>query len=320
MPDLTQPWFAYTVCAQLCWPFLARSLNKYTNKILTVPIATLIFGICAVLPWTVPASEPAIRFFLLVPCFWVAVRTIEIIERHARNDDVFVNPKRFLIWVLVFGDAVCTDDPEKKEECKQRGRRSAIRVALKGLAITGLLALNSSVPLHQYFWLELLWMMFFLYTFFSCLTDLVHTPFLLLGIDTAPVFNAPFLSRNLRDFWGRRWNLFFTRMCNRLIFQKLFGPERPVLGAAAVFGFSAILHEYMVWVSTESFDGRMLLFFTIHGLVTIGSTMFAKWIGRKTLMPRIPAITLHFVFFTITAPLFFGPVNEIFRMHTWVLW
>ena len=162
--------------------------------------------------------------------------------------------------------------------------------------------------------------MFFLYTFFSCLTDLVHTPFLLLGIDTAPVFNAPFLSRNLRDFWGRRWNLFFTRMCNRLIFQKLFGPERPVLGAAAVFGFSAILHEYMVWVSTESFDGRMLLFFTIHGLVTIGSTMFAKWIGRKTLMPRIPAITLHFVFFTITAPLFFGPVNEIFRMHTWVLW
>ncbi|MAY82005.1 MAG: hypothetical protein CL930_14650 [Deltaproteobacteria bacterium] len=320
MPDFTQPWFTYSVCAQIVWPFLALSLNKYTNRLLTVPIATFIFSVCAVLPWTVPASEPAVRFVLIIPCFWVAARTVEIIERHARNDDVFIKPKRFLVWVLVFGDAVCVDQPEKKDECRQRGRRSAIRVALKAIAVTSLLAINSSFPLQQYFWLELLWMMFIVYTVFSGLTDLIHTPFLLMGIDTAPVFNAPFLARNLRDFWGRRWNLFFTRICNRLIFQKLIGPERPVLGATTVFLFSAILHEYMVWVSLERFDGRMLLFFTLHGFATIATTMVAHWVGRKTLMPRIPAIMLHFVFFTATAPLFFGPVSEIFRFHTWTLW
>ena len=215
---------------------------------------------------------------------------------------------------------MCVDQPEKKDECRQRGRRSAIRVALKAIAVTSLLAINSSFPLQQYFWLELLWMMFIVYTVFSGLTDLIHTPFLLMGIDTAPVFNAPFLARNLRDFWGRRWNLFFTRICNRLIFQKLIGPERPVLGATTVFLFSAILHEYMVWVSLERFDGRMLLFFTLHGFATIATTMVAHWVGRKTLMPRIPAIMLHFVFFTATAPLFFGPVSEIFRFHTWTLW
>jgi hypothetical protein len=320
MPDLSQPWIVYSLLAWMSWPFLAWALNKQTSKIGTFLIAALIFGVCLVLPWTVPASAPAVRFCILIPTFWITGRTIEIIERHARREDVFINPKRFFVWVFIIGDAVYVDDAAEQMEAKQRGKQSAARVIIKLVTIAGLLAINSTVPLTDHFWLHQLWMMFLLYTFFSGLFDLLMTPFLLAGIDVAPFFNAPLMARNLRDFWGRRWNLYFTKTCNRLIFQKLVGPEHPIIGASAVFLFSALLHEYMVWVSLERFDGRMLLFFGLHGSATITATVFGKWIGRKTLMPRIPAIMLHFIFFTVTAPLFFGPVNEIFYFNTWILW
>ena len=102
------------------------------------------------------------------------------------------------------------------------------------------------------------------------------------------------------------------------MFQPLGGARRPIIAGLAVFGFSAVMHEYMVFVSLERFDGRMLGFFALHGMVTMLYTMVAK-LGRTTAVPQPIAVAIHFVWFIATAPLFFGPVDEIFGLTEWSL-
>jgi len=79
------------------------------------------------------------------------------------------------------------------------------------------------------------------------------------------------------------------------------------------------MHEYMVFVSLQRFDGRMLLFFGLHGVVTMAHTAYAQGLGRTLQIPQPLAVAMHLVWFIAASPLFFGPVNEVFALSTWSL-
>jgi len=102
-----------------------------------------------------------------------------------------------------------------------------------------------------------------------------------------------------------------------MIFVPLGGAQHPVRASAAVFIFSAVLHEYMVWVALGAPDGRMTAFFLLHGVATFVTTIIGKRLGRKTLMPRWAAVALHIAWFAATGPLFFGPMEDIFAVSAW---
>ena len=227
---------------------------------------------------------------------------------------------RYLLWASILPNTTWYGDKEQK----RRHQRAAIGGLMRGVgalvAVVGLLALHDAVPLQYSPWSDAFWMMWLFYFFtVACLT-LLALPLQLLGIAVAPVLRVPPLARSPRDFWGRRWNLWFTRLAHIHVFTPLGGAKRPMRASAAVFLISALSHEAMTWVSLGQIDGRMFLFFTMHGVATMATGALGTSLGRRELMPRALAVPLHLTWLAATAPLFFGPINDIFQLTAWPAW
>jgi alginate O-acetyltransferase complex protein AlgI len=112
----------------------------------------------------------------------------------------------------------------------------------------------------------------------------------LFGVPATPLFDAPLASTSLTEFWGRRWNIAFTEMCQLAVYR----PLSPLLGrgtaTAAAFAFSALLHELAISVPVKSGYGLPLAYFALHGALTVGEKKLAQkgqglfarspWAGR----------------------------------------
>jgi len=304
----------------VAWPILGFVLLRLERPWPRNLLGIVNLGIGLSLAWVVPEDLPWLRFLVLIPCFAAIGKTWEFCSGKLRNQEMLASSGRRVLWLVVMQNVTWPEGPEATSAARRVGVQVAGRALAKAGVVLALLALNSAISLHHNLWLSTLWMSFFLYFFFSVIIDATSVPFRLAGLQLSEVFNAPPLARNPREFWSRRWNLWFSEVSNLLIFQPLGGVRRPLLGVSAVFVFSALLHEYMVWVALTRPDGRMTAFFLIHGVATIATTMLGKRLGRKTLMPRWVAIPLHIAWFTLTAPLFFGPVEEAFTLSAWQLW
>jgi alginate O-acetyltransferase complex protein AlgI len=85
------------------------------------------------------------------------------------------------------------------------------------------------------------------------------------GWPVRKLFERPFSSRSLTDFWSRRWNLAFVEM-SRLLFLK---PLRRWFGAAGavcgVFLISGLLHEFALSYPAAGGWGGPLAYFLLQG-------------------------------------------------------
>ena len=129
------------------------------------------------------------------------------------------------------------------------------------------------------------------------------------------IIAAPPLARSPRDFWGRRWNLVVHDLVFRHVFLPLGGLRRPLRSTVGVFVISGLIHEYFVLACLGHpgrYPGFMMLFFGLHGLAVMVQLAWDRGPGRRSRMARPLAIVLHLAWFTLTAPLFFAPIGEIF--------
>ncbi len=87
----------------------------------------------------------------------------------------------------------------------------------------------------------------------------------ILGIPCEALFRAPLLSRNLGEFWARRWNLAFSEMTATAVYR----PLQPSVGRgpALLAGFlvSGLLHEMAISLPVRAGFGLPLLYFVLHG-------------------------------------------------------
>ncbi|KAF8306047.1 hypothetical protein DL93DRAFT_2089056 [Clavulina sp. PMI_390] len=95
-----------------------------------------------------------------------------------------------------------------------------------------------------------------------------------------PMFNRPFTSKSLQDFWSNRWHHYFKRAFERasipamvLVPQSWSPAVRRVTRAIIIFGFSTVYHLYLVqrnfsvrnWETKWQFvDSSTLLFFLLQ--------------------------------------------------------
>lgn len=91
--------------------------------------------------------------------------------------------------------------------------------------------------------------------------------FLQAGILIPPIHDAPWRSRSLAEFWGRRWNRLFGDWFRQVIFRPL--RRGPYLATWLAFAFSGALHEWLVnlplWVVFgTNLLGSMMLYFLIQ--------------------------------------------------------
>ncbi|KAG8062383.1 hypothetical protein GUJ93_ZPchr0003g18557 [Zizania palustris] len=154
--------------------------------------------------------------------------------------------------------------------------------------------------LHMYLALELV---------LASAAAAVHT---VMGMDLEPQFDRPYLSANLRDFWGRRWNLSVPAVLRPCVSR----PVRAHVGAAgagvlAAFLVSGLMHELMFYyITLQPPTGEATAFFTLHGVCTVAEGWWAKHKG----WPRPPgavATTLTLAFVLATGFwLFFPPITR----------
>jgi hypothetical protein len=98
-----------------------------------------------------------------------------------------------------------------------------------------------------------------------------------LGYAVSPQFRAPWMAKNLQDFWTRRWNIGFSVMTTIAIYR----PLAPVLSrnVAMLLAFvaSGLLHELACSVPVADGYGLPMIYFVLHGFAVVIET----WLARR---------------------------------------
>lgn len=157
-----------------------------------------------------------------------------------------------------------------------------------------------------------------LYICFTVLLDLVGLFWeLMFNMKPKELFNAPFLASSPRDFWSRRWNMFFRDFFHKMFFRnhKSISFLRSTLSALAIFAISGLLHEYTFWSIVGKLSGLNLLFFAVHGIATAGQVAIQMAFPVLKRIPRPVGIVMNLLFLLLTIPLFVGPYISSGYVH-----
>ena len=120
------------------------------------------------------------------------------------------------------------------------------------------------------------------------------------GVDCQRLFRSPLRSTNLREFWGRRWNLAFSEMTAIAIYQPLVRVAGRGPALAASFLGSGLLHELAISVPVRAGYGLPMTYFMLHGILMTVEARLAK---AKRPIDRVPWIGRVWTFTWLLAPL-----------------
>jgi alginate O-acetyltransferase complex protein AlgI len=89
------------------------------------------------------------------------------------------------------------------------------------------------------------------------------------GWNVRPLFEVPWRSRTLSDFWTRRWNRPFVEL-DRLVFLPTLTKRLGLRGAVfAIFLISGILHELAISFPAGAGWGGPMAYFVLHGALML---------------------------------------------------
>lgn len=104
------------------------------------------------------------------------------------------------------------------------------------------------------------------------------------GLPVGSITPSPWLSRSLTEFWGKRWNMAFHVFVRDQVYRPLARRWGRSTALAAVFAFSALLHEFVISFPAGGGWGLPTLYFAVHGLAvwlekrgTIRPNRFLTW-------------------------------------------
>jgi alginate O-acetyltransferase complex protein AlgI len=109
------------------------------------------------------------------------------------------------------------------------------------------------------------------------------------GVDCQRLFRSPLRSTNLREFWGRRWNVAFSEMTAIAIYQPLVRVAGRGPALAASFLGSGLLHELAISGPVRAGYGLPMAYFMLQGILMTLEDRLAKakrpiervhWVGR----------------------------------------
>jgi alginate O-acetyltransferase complex protein AlgI len=88
------------------------------------------------------------------------------------------------------------------------------------------------------------------------------------GVDVERLFDRPWASRTLAEFWGRRWDRAFSAVARERIYRPVARRWGRSAGLAAAFLFSGLVHELLLSVPARGGWGLPTAYFLLHGLLT----------------------------------------------------
>lgn len=108
----------------------------------------------------------------------------------------------------------------------------------------------------------------------------------LFGIESPPNFNAPFLARNIQDFW-RRWHMSLSSWVADYLFTPLSLALRSWGRAGLVFSLFTAMVVIGIW---HGLSGTFLVFGLLQGLFISVSALTLPWRDRVAKRWRIPGL------------------------------
>jgi Membrane bound O-acyl transferase family len=113
----------------------------------------------------------------------------------------------------------------------------------------------------------------------ECVSALMALIRLTTGGPVRPLLDEPPLARGVADFWGRRWNLWFSDWFRYAVFAPL--RRRPVLALLVVFAISGLMHELVInvplfFVTGRALFGSMMFYFMIQGVGVLIENRFTR--------------------------------------------
>ena len=94
------------------------------------------------------------------------------------------------------------------------------------------------------------------------------------------IHNRPWLARSVADFWGHRWNLWFSDWFRFAIFSRL--RHRPVFAIVLAFVVSGVIHEWVInfplyLVTGKTLYGTMMLYFLLQAIGVLVERRFKHY-------------------------------------------
>ncbi|RZC72618.1 hypothetical protein C5167_048098 [Papaver somniferum] len=138
----------------------------------------------------------------------------------------------------------------------------------------------------------------------------------ILNLKTEPVFNEPYFSASLQDFWGRRWNLMITNILRVTVYEPIrkWG-QLPAV--TATFVVSGIMHEIIFfYLMGMNPTWEVTLFFILHGFCIGLEIKVKKRVKGRWTLPLMVSrpLTIGFVmptsFWLFFPPLIKGGFDE----------
>lgn len=246
----------------------------------------------------------------------VAFKAWDLAHRRVSDPRMLQRPSTTLLWLFIPPDTRLPDDPATARRTRAAGWARLGRAALKLPPALLLWGLETQYPqLHQHIWLEGFWALWLTWLATTGATDLVSALPMLRGVAVAEIFRTPMFARSPRDFWNNRWNLYVRRWIRRNLFVAIGGRRSVARAVVITFVLSGVMHEYLVAAASGTVPDRvgwMTAFFAVHGLAVLGEMTLMRRFGRRPWLSRPAATLAHLVWLSATAPLFFGPLGEIF--------
>jgi alginate O-acetyltransferase complex protein AlgI len=100
------------------------------------------------------------------------------------------------------------------------------------------------------------------------LCDVLAGAWRLRGVAVERLFDRPWASESLSEFWGRRWNRAFSVVTRDWIYRPTSRRWGRGAGLLASFLFSGLLHDLLLSVPARGGWGLPTLYFLLHGVLT----------------------------------------------------
>ncbi len=111
----------------------------------------------------------------------------------------------------------------------------------------------------------------------------------LAGFPVRTLFRNLLETRGIGDFWGKRWNVGYSQMLQRLVGRPVAAVAGKSAGVMAVFAASGLLHELAITLPVRNGFGGPTLYFLLHGLLVLAERKRGRDFGR---WPALLAVAL----------------------------
>ena len=257
-PAIFRMLYGYTLRFCVCFLMGYAMLSIYIAGLRRHPRQApyLLPGIL-LLSFLLPSQPPFARWLVAGGAFVIFLSAFKlyVLDRHDERLQVELCKEPFEQHFRRYIPLQISPTPHRGSAVLRRTARAGLRMMAANALLLEHVACTRSPPANPLTAvLADLTLGFGFYSYVEFINDVLMMPQTAQGFEIEDVFQRPYLATSLPVFWGKRWNVYITKLFKRTVYVPLGGHCRYVAASAAVFLASAIFHEY------ANFFGGIALF------------------------------------------------------------